>query len=179
MPEHELQPVATRPSRSQIRQMLASLPHIRTDLNRDEIIQRVKRLSKRGKLPGFEPNPSDGFFEAIAFGNPFDYRLIASHHPGQIRFTAKIKPKMPTIFWIVTALTIWPGVLFTDSLLNTWFGWYPNETWVTYAWYLPMTILPLPWLHRSIMAKTRAAALVHAHEQIATIAKALGGSIEE
>ena len=177
MSEPEPQPEAVKPSPSQIRQMLASLPSIKTDLDQSEIARRAKRLSERGKLPGFHPNTPGGLFEAIAFGNPFDYRLIASHQPGQLNFHIKIKSKMPAIFWIVMALTIWPGVLFTDSLLNTWFGWYPNQTWITYAWYLPITIIPLPWLHRSIMAKTRAAALVHAHEQIATLAKALEGDI--
>lgn len=169
----------TPPSAPEVRAMLANLPSIRTELAPGEIKVRTKRLSERGKLPGYEHEPRDALFACAAFGNPFDYRLLAQHERDALRFRAKLKPKMPAIFWIVIALTIWPGVIFTDSLLNTWFGWYPNETWITYAWYMPLTILPLPWLHMKAMARTRLAALVHAHEQIGRIAKALGGEVVE
>ncbi len=170
-------PAAPRPA--DVRRMIANLPHIATDLDSNEIAKRARRQSERGKLPGFVATTPDGLYEANAFGNPFDYRLIASHAPGKLSFTMKIKRKMPIIFWAVMAFTVWPGVLFTDSLLNTWFGWYPNETWITFAWYIPLTVLPLPWLHKAVMARTRLAALVHAHEQIHAIAKSLGGEVNE
>lgn len=177
--EQQTEAAPAKPSPAQVREMLAGLPHVLTELDRDEIARRAKRLSERGKLPGYEGNPGDGLFECAAFGNPFDYRLVASHETGKLSFQAKLKAKMPAIFWVVLVFTIWPGVLFTDSLLNTWFGWYPNETWITYAWYMPLTVLPLPWLHKSVMAKTRLAALVHAHEQIHRIAKAVDGEVNE
>lgn len=171
--QNEQQPA--KPSQAQVREMLGTLPHIATALDKEEVAKRARRLSERGKLPGYVGNPSGALFACAAFGNPFDYSLLASHEAGKLTFCAKIKPKMPAIFWFVLAFTIWPGVLFTDSLLNTWFGWYPNETWITYAWYLPLTILPLPWLYKAVMARTRLAALVHAHEQINRIAKAVDG----
>jgi len=182
MTKDEPQPDAAapaKPSPAEVRQMLANLPHIATDLESTEIATRAQRQSERGKLPGFVASIPDGLFEANAFGNPFDYRLIAYHAPNKLNFNLKIKRKMPIIFWVVMAFTIWPGVLFTDSILNTWFGWYPNETWITYAWYLPLTVLPLPWLHKAVMARTRLAALVHAHEQIHAIAKTLGGEVND
>lgn len=168
-----------KPSPAQIRQMLASLPRIKTSLTTEDILKRATRQSERGKLPGFKARPADGLFECAGFGNPFDYRLVATHESSEVRFAAKLKAKSPAIFWGVMAFTVWPGVIFTDSLLNTWFGWYPNETWITYAWYLPLTLLPLPWLHKSVMNKTRTAALVHAHEQIHRLAGALDGEVVE
>ncbi|MFI4873541.1 MAG: hypothetical protein ACIARQ_17155 [Phycisphaerales bacterium JB061] len=179
--QHDQAPA--KPSPAQIRQMLAHLPRIRTGLPSDDILKRATRQSERGKLPGFQARPADGLFECAAFGNPFDYRLVATHEKGnesgEVRFEVKIKRKSPAIFWGAMALTVWPGVIFTDSILNTWFGWYPNETWITYAWYLPLTLLPLPWLHKSVMNKTRTAALVHAHEQIQRLAGALDGEVVE
>lgn len=159
--------------------MLANLPRVQTSLTADEILKRAARQSERGKLPGFKSRPSDGLFECAGFGNPFDYRLVTTHEPGELQFTAKLKARSPAIFWGVMAFTVWPGVIFTDSLLNTWFSWYPNETWITYAWYLPLTLLPLPWLHKSVMNKTRTAALVHAHEQIHRFAFVIKGDVIE
>ena len=178
-PQNESQPSPKPPSPAEVRAMLAALPRVRTELTSEEILRRVRRLSERGKLPGFAAPVEGGLFECAAFGNPFDYRLVAQHEGSELRFRVKIKAKMPAIFWGAMAFTVWPGVIFTDSLLNTWFGWYPNETWVTYAWYMPLTLLPLPWLHRSVMRKTRLAALVHAHEQIGRIAPAVDGEVAE
>jgi hypothetical protein len=180
MTDQEAQSEApAKPSPADVRQMLTKLPSIFTDLDSTEVAKRAQRQSERGKLPGFIATIPDGLYEANAFGNPFDYRLIANHTPGKLGFNIKIKRKMPIIFWAVMAFTIWPGVIFTDSLLNTWFSWYPNETWKTYAWYIPLTVLPLPWLHKAVMARTRLAALVHAHEQIHAIAKNLGGEVND
>lgn len=169
----------SKPSAAEIRGLLAKLPRVRTELSTEEIARRAARQSERGKLPGYKARPADGLFECAAFGNPFDYRLVATHESGEVRFAAKLKPRSPAIFWAVMAFTVWPGVIFTDSLLNTWFGWYPNETWITYAWYIPLTLLPLPWLHKAVMNRTRTAALVHAHEQIHRLADAMDGEVVE
>ena len=171
--------VPAKPSPAEIRRLLANLPRVQTSLTAGEILKRAARQSERGKLPGFKSRPSDGLFECAGFGNPFDYRLVATHEPGELRFAAKLKARSPAIFWGAMAFTVWPGVIFTDSLLNTWFSWYPNETWITYAWYLPLTLLPLPWLHKSVMNKTRTAALVHAHEQIHRFAGVIEGEVVE
>lgn len=169
----------TPPSPAEVRAMLSALPRVRTALGADEIERRAARLSERGKLPGYRGGVAGALFECAAFGNPFDYRLVARLEGGELRFEARLRARMPAVFWAVMAFTVWPGVIFTDSLLNTWFGWYPNETWVTYAWYVPLTLLPLPWVHRRLMRRTRLAALVHAHEQIGKIAGAVDGEVVE
>lgn len=178
--QQRIAPAKTRPpGPAEIRRMLASLPRVRTPLAPEEIARRAARLSERGKLPGYRASPGDGLFECAAFGNPFDYRLVATHQEGELRFDARLRARSPAVFWAAMAFTVWPGVIFTDSLLNTWFGWYPNQTWITYAWYMPLTLLPLPWVHRKAMARTRAAALAHAHEQIHRLAAATDGTVVE
>jgi hypothetical protein len=41
-------------------------------------------------------------------------------------------------------VSIWPGVWFTDSMLSTYFDWYPRSQWFTYAWYIPLSLLGIP-----------------------------------
>lgn len=157
--------------------MLRSLPSVRTPLNAEEIASRAARLSRNGKLPGYEPSP--GLFSCAAFGAPFDYRLVATHGPDGLVFRAHRLAKLPVIYAVVLAVTVWPGVLLTDSLLKSWFAWYPGAWWVTWSWYIPLTLFPIPWIWRSIARKSRASALVHAHEQIGTIASAVDGEVVE
>jgi hypothetical protein len=165
------------PSHAQIEAMLASLPAITTPHDSAECKRRAERLSKRGKLPGYEPDP--GLFACAAFGAPFDYRLVANHAEGRLTFRAERLKKLPAIYAIVLAITVWPGVVFTDSLLNTWFGWYPNAWWFTWAWYIPLTLFPIPWIWRSVARKSRASALGHAYEQIEKLAATMDGELVE
>lgn len=182
-PQPDAPPAAeqTPPSPEQIRDMLADLPEITTPHDAAEALSRAKKLSQRGKLPGFAPSPAKGpgLFTCAAFGAPFDYRLIIDHwEMGGDRgmtFRADRLKKLPTIFAVVLAFTVWPGVVFTDSLLNTWFGWYPNPWWFTWAWYIPLTAIPIPWIWRSVSRKSQASALVHAYEQIDKITTAVEG----
>ncbi len=164
-------------SPAQIAEMLGNLPSITTELDPAECQARAAKLSKRGKLPGYAPDP--GLFSCAAFGAPFDERLVAQHTGSGVSFRAERLKKLPVIYAVVLALTVWPGVVFMDSLLNTWFGWYPNPWWFTWAWYIPLTALPIPWLWRSLTRKSRASALGHAHEQIARLASALEGELTE
>ncbi|MEM8757988.1 MAG: hypothetical protein AAGF47_09425 [Planctomycetota bacterium] len=157
--------------------MLAQLPAIATDLSAADIAERARRMSTNGKLPGHASDP--GLFSCAAFGNPFDYRLVATKSDDRLSFQAERLKKLPTIYAIALAVTVWPGVVFTDSLLNTWFSWYPNASWITWAWYIPLTLIPIPWIWRSLARKSQASALVHAHEQIAKIATALDGEVVE
>lgn len=155
--------------------MLRALPAIATPLDAGECSLRAERLSKQGKLAGYAPGP--GLFSCAAFGAPFDYRLLAEHTAGSVRFRAQRLRKLPTIYAGVLALTVWPGVVLTHSLLNTWFSWYPQVWWATWAWYVPLTLLPIPWAWRTVARKSRASALGHAHEQIARLAQALDGEL--
>lgn len=173
----------TPPTPAQIKAMLEDLPEVKTPHDAAECVKRARRLSTRGKLPGFvdtsEAGP--GLFTCAAFGAPFDYRLVIDHWNigafNAITFRAERLKKLPTIFAIVLAITVWPGVVFTDSLLNTWFGWYPNPWWFTWAWYIPLTLIPIPWIWRSVANKSRASALLHGHEQIDKIIAAIDGEI--
>ncbi|MEO0477103.1 MAG: hypothetical protein AAF085_14200 [Planctomycetota bacterium] len=171
--------VQTPPSPAQIKAMLEDLPEVKTPHDAAECVKRAKRLSTRGKLPGFVDTSKDGpgLFTCAAF----DYRLVIDHWNigafNAITFRAERLKKLPIIYAVVLAITVWPGVVFTDSLLNTWFGWYPNPWWFTWAWYIPMTAFPIPWIWRSVANKSRASALLHGHEQIDKIIAALDGAI--
>ena len=133
-------------------------------------MQTLDALAKRGKLPGYQPL-TDTTFRADAFGSPFDADLlvtITSTDPCAIDCSLRLRRRMPILFAIVTILTIWPGVLITDSLIPGEWGWWP-----TAYWYYPLTIVPIPFLVVSMSRKTRASIRRHAREQIATITKAL------
>lgn len=167
------------PSHEQIAELLLALPSISTPLGATECKSRASRLSTRGKLPGYAPEP--GLFSCAAFGAPFDYRLVAEHDAGdtdhRLTFRAERLRRLPWIYAVVLAVTVWPGVVFTDSILNTWFGWYPNPWWFTWAWYIPITLIPIPWIWRSVARKSRASALGHAYEQIEKLASAVEGEL--
>lgn len=91
-----------------------------------------------------------------------------------ITFTLRTRRRLPTIFFVIVALTIWPGVLLTDALIPGAWGWWP-----TWTWYLPLTILPLPFFIPRLWKKSRLGARTHADEQIARIAAALDADIRE
>lgn len=149
---------------------------ISTPLGSEEILRRVRSLSKRGKLPGFETECA-GLFQVSAFGTPFDHTLTchahADEHGTSLRFVLERVSRVPIIFALILAFTVWPGVILTDSLLATWFGfysrWSQDMPWLTYAWYLPLTAGPIPWMWRSWSRKSRAAAEEHAQEQLQKI----------
>ncbi|MFG0273797.1 MAG: hypothetical protein ACF8QF_01940 [Phycisphaerales bacterium] len=114
----------------------------------------------------------------LAFGEPFDQEILGrigpAHGAGahQVIFTARTKRRLPAIFAVVLAFTIWPGVLLTDALIPAAWGWWP-----TWTWYLPLTILPLPLVLPRMWKKSGRAARGHADEQIAKIAAALGAEV--
>ncbi|MCA9282702.1 MAG: hypothetical protein KDA30_11735 [Phycisphaerales bacterium] len=115
-----------------------------------EVMARVSALSTRGKLPGFVKR-GERAFEATVFGEPYDRVLVAgvrdSGDGGSvIEGEVRLKRKMPTIMIVVFLFTIWPGVWLTDSLMVTYFSWYPRKMWVTVAWYVPLCLLALPAL---------------------------------
>lgn len=150
-----------------------------------DALARIASLSKRGKLAGFEKSGEHGFHAAV-HGKPFDSVLLcelrkAGGEAGSgcvIEARVRLRRGLPWVFGVVVALSVWPGVLLTDSLLNTWFSWYPNETWKTYVWYVPLTVLPLPWMVRKVMRQSRSSGGEHAAEQIEKIRAAVDGTIE-
>lgn len=161
-----------------------SLPIVKTRHPQAEVVRRLALAARRGRVAGFEQSDPKGAFSAAAFGETFDYRLIASASPDEpgctLSFTLDMVKKAPWIMGIVVLLTIWPGAWLTESMLSTYSDWYGSlPSWVTYAWYLPITVVPLPWMWKRMHGKSLAAAETHAREQIATIASEVEGVVSE
>lgn len=126
-------------------------------------------MSKRGKLPGYQPDEPAGLCSVAAHGTPFDSKLVVHHQSGNVRFDCQMLPMMPRVFLLLLIITIWPGLPLTDGFLVS-FDWYNNlmnsigiETW---HWYLPLTVLPAPFAYRGAIKKSRASAHQSAIETI-------------
>ena len=149
------------------------LPDVTTPLDANEIVARLLKLSKRGKLAGFVPRSDGALFEADAHGIAFDFRLEAFHEGGGLRFVLCPLWKTPSIITIVTLLAAGPGLWLTHSMMLTYFSWYTLSLLWTAAWYEPLTILPVPWVMAKAWKKSRVAAMTHANETIAKVAAEL------
>lgn len=148
-----------------------ALPVLETPLAPAEVLARLDALARSGKLAGYRER--DGGFRVDAFASPFEKVLDATITPGppsRIAFNLRLVRKLPFAFWIITLLTIWPGVWVTDSMLRLYFDAYRIETW---WWYLPLTILPIPWMWRTARRKSDAGAAAAAAEVISAIAAAV------
>lgn len=152
----------------------------RSPLELGVALDRLQRLSRRGKLAGFRT--VDGTTcEAAVFGTIYDRVMRIDLEPDgtgtRLTMTTRLKKRMPIIVIIVMALAIWPGVWMTDSMLTTYFSWYPKAFWVTCAWYLPLTLLGVPALWMQFKA-SQAAAAEHGAEVAQKIADAVDGTLE-
>ncbi|MCA9303782.1 MAG: hypothetical protein KC996_06640 [Phycisphaerales bacterium] len=148
--------------------MQSDLPTIPTTLDADEVVARLRNRSKRGKLPGFNDTPTQGIASVAAYGTPFDGTLLIEHAATELRFDAKLNKRVPTIFAIILVLTVWPGLPLTDSFLSN-FLWYEKllaKGLATWMWYVPTTILPLPFVWRTAIKKSKASIHAHALETI-------------
>lgn len=152
------------------------LPIVECSLSPGEVMERARLMSKRGKLPGFAATSSTQF-RADAFAAPFGHTLSceiqASAQGSRLRFRATMNRRTPWIYALTLIATVWPGVWVTDSMLKTYFSWYTIPTW---WWYLPLSVIPLPWVWRSFMQKSRAGADASVREVIADLTAAVGGS---
>lgn len=150
-----------------------------TQLPPEEIVARLLALAKRGKLAGFTAGRTEQppLFTAEIHGAPFDRLLIAeaSRDAGLTRLSLRLHTlrKMPWIFGIVLAFSAGPGLWLTHSMLETYFGWYKLSLLGTTAWYVPLTVLPIPFMLPGMWRKSTAAAQEHAREVTATIAGAI------
>lgn len=152
------------------------LPTLTTTLTPDQVIQRLQALAKRGKLPDFKildegVSPTARRFQMLAFGSPYDRDLFGEARREStttaISFTSRLKRKFPIIVIVTMIVSLWPGVWLTDSMLSTYFSWYPRQFWVTCAWYLPLTLAAIPMLWKQY---TKSERLTHA-ETLETIQK--------
>lgn len=154
----------------------AALPDVRTPLPAAEIVERLERLSKRGKLPGFARGSGEVLFIVEAYATPFEgvveARAQTAAEATLLKFSYRMLQKLPVIFAVVCVLTVWPGVILTDSLMKTYFPEF-TESVPTAWWYLPLTVLPFPWMWVSWLKKSRAMGRQSAQEQIAKISAEL------
>jgi hypothetical protein len=148
----------------------STLPGVPCELDNEQVISRLDAAARRGRLPDFTKGPP-GLFTVGAFGGPFDYRLVAQRDAAAINFSLVMKLKMPVITVIVLVLTVWPGVWLTDSMIRTYFESYDYATWM---WYLPITVLPTPWMWAVMVRRSRAAATDHALELIERVRAEVG-----
>jgi len=156
-----------------------ALPEVDVHLTADEVRARLLEASRRGRLPGFEPGePGAGvLFRVAAFGNPIDSRLEAVADPAEpgrvrLRFRRRLEPRTPVILAVVLAATVWPGVYFMDQLIPGEWGWIP-----TWWWYLPLTVIPIPFAWRAVMRRAHDTGHESACRAVAQIAAELGGKV--
>jgi hypothetical protein len=159
---------------------IGSLPRILAPIPPAEAMDRLSRASKRGKLPGFEQRDGDRF-RTLVYGEPFDRELLGSIRPGaegcEIDLQLRLIKKMPVIMIALIVVSIWPGVWLTDSMIQTYFPGYPNSFWVTAAWYLPLTVIPLPWVMRRVWLKSEGVAREELGKAIDKIVRAVDGTV--
>ena len=151
------------------------MPALRTPMSPAQVVERLVAASKRGRLAGFARD--EGLFSCALFGKPFDRRLVAegeaTSEGTRLVFRSRLLSKLPTIFIISIILTIYPGVRFMDLLIPGSWNWIP-----TWWWYMPLTVLPLPWMGVSMWRKSEAEAWDHAQEVLGKLEKELDATVE-
>lgn len=138
-------------------------------------LAKIRLHSRRGKLPNFAEVPGAArSFRIAAFGHPFDHVLTGVVTPSAtgslIAFSLRMARRVPLIMGAIVLVTIWPGVWLTDSMLTTYFSGYEFATWM---WYIPVTVLPIPFMWRTWHTRSVREATEHAAESIAEIAACL------
>lgn len=154
------------------------LPTIVVGIPAEAIVERLRTASKRGRMAGFAvPGPSGGLFSVAAHGRPFDGALVGRLEGDRLVFSLTLLRRMPVMFAAVLLATVWPGVYFMDELIAVFLPslWRP---WVTYYWYVPLTVLPLPWIWTGLMRRSRATVHASAVEAIGKIAAEAEGTVE-
>lgn len=153
------------------------LPAVASPLSPDDALARLATASTRGKLPGFQRGPGgvQPLCTLDAFGTPFDgalalYADTANAGLGcTLRPDVRLKPLMPAVFAAVLILSIWPGVVLTESLVASFI---PGDFWKwTWWWYLPLTIPTAPWAMWVALKRSRASVDASAREQLAKVAE--------
>jgi hypothetical protein len=162
------------------------LPDLSTAIDQAAIVARLDALARRGKLAGFDakrPGSSPILFELEAPGTPFDHSLVANaaHTGGETRLSLRLRmlPKLPVIFGLLILFTIWPGVWLTHSMLRAYFSFYTYPEWITWAWYIPFTVLPLPWMLARMIRQSRAAAYASALKSVELLKTTLDAKVSD
>jgi len=159
------------------------LSSVRTPLTPKDVVLTLEKAATKGKMPGYRMGTQTGAFTTLAFGAPFDHELIgtAAAQDGRtlVTFRLRMLPKLPAFYAALIVVSVWPGVWLTESMLTTYFSWYPRNMWWTWAWYMPLTVGPLPWMWKKWVVGSRTAALTDARETITRIAELCNGEVAE
>lgn len=148
----------------------ATLPEIPAEMS--VVKPLAQKLSTQGDFPGYAP--TDDGFVFDAFGVAFDHQVTAAAGgDGTVTLSMAPKKKVPLIFGLLFAVSIYPGLPFTHDLISTYSDWYASHV-QTWWWYLPLmavSAVPIPKKWRD----SKAAAVVHAHEKIELLRSKLPG----
>lgn len=153
---------------------------VATPLSNAEVLDRLERLAKRGKLAGFRRGDNGVLFRAEAHGHTFDFDLLAragATDTTSLRFSLRIVPLAPVIAVVSILVAAGPGLWLTQSMLETYFSWYRWSLALTAAWYIPLTVLPAPLLLLRSLRHSREEAHKHAVETIERIAAEVDGRV--
>lgn len=157
------------------------LPTIRSGVEASALLERLSEASKRGRLPGFVRTAGatggEAGFEVAVFGTPFDRVLVgrvrADGTGSMVVLSLRTLPMMPGLFAFTLVVSVWPGVVLLDHLIPGDWGWWP-----TWTWYLPMSILPIPFAWRWAMQRTEVTTHESSHDMIGRIAREIDGRVE-
>jgi len=149
------------------------LPALHTSLGPNEVLEKLAYASRRGRMPGFERRSEENAFQVAAFGQPFDRIVVGRVGPAdeagrrEIAFESVLLKKLPIAFIAAFVLSIWPGLPILDSFIPGGWGWWP-----TWTWYIPLCLLPLPFMPR-MWRKSEQVAHNEAHRMVRRIAAEL------
>lgn len=169
-------------------------------LTGEAIVAACNKAARRGELPGFAPlaaagaarltkatgpgSDGDPLFTAEADSQPFDATILATAlgaggAPGTtVRLSVSLNRKMPLIYWIVLIVSVWPGVIVTETAIKMivpgW-RWLWETTWY---WYLPLSIVSIPMVLIPSYRKSKASARASLQKEGVRIAKIISGRIE-
>ncbi|MGD9689194.1 MAG: hypothetical protein AB7K52_00405 [Phycisphaerales bacterium] len=163
----------------------SAVPAVVTSHPPEQVVRLLDASARRGRLAGFRPlpggTPSLARFRADAFGSPFDGELVgrAERAGAQTRvmFRASVLPRMPIIFAVVLAATVWPGVVLTESMIASFFPGSSAWQW-TWWWYIPLTLPFAPWAFWVAWSRSQSAVRSSALEVVTRIAAETHGTID-
>ncbi len=140
------------------------LPALSTPLSPEAALAALLDMAKRGELGGFE-RTNNGFI-ADVHSEPFDHRLLGvvrasaherSPHGSTVEFSLSMLKRGPLISLTILVLSLWPGMWLTDTMLSTYFSGYRLTPTQTAMWYVPLTLLPVPWMIRGFLRSRESA----------------------
>jgi len=149
---------------------------LRTSLAPGEVVDRLERRARKGKLPGFR-REGERSCSVLVFAGAYDHRLtLRAETDGTVRSDLRMLRKLPVIVAGVLVLATWPGLPLTDSMLRIYFDWYDNAPIRTWWWYLPMMLLAIPVVLKQL-AKARGEARAEAKKTLIEVAPAIEAEI--